>query len=361
MGCAFGRVRLIDMSDAPKPNTMAVSWFYGEDQKKSLILTPKYQRNPIWSIGQKCFLIDSLISGCPIPQVYINIKTEGLGREKKTIYEVVDGQQRLRAILDFLNDEYKLVATTAKSYPVSDLYKKYIGKAYSQLPDEIQNTIWDYQIAVQELRGKEPKEIQELFRRLNYVVESLNDQELRHSQYFGEFNGAVESLADDDFWDEINLFTRRDSQRMKDVEFISELFVIVVDGIQDQQKTLDKFYSHFDVEFPQKAKAVAKFKQVVATLTSIKETIKTTRLRNKSDFYGMFAAVNELKLPTGRVLDLGGARKDLMKLSKDMDAPADTLTGETQEYYTTIIEGGNKLAKRKRRMEILHDILKKHV
>jgi uncharacterized protein with ParB-like and HNH nuclease domain len=81
------------MPDPPKPNTLAVSWFYGEDQKKMLVLTPKYQRNPIWSIGQKCFLIDSIIFGCPIPQVYINIMTEGLAKEKKTIYEVVDGQQ----------------------------------------------------------------------------------------------------------------------------------------------------------------------------------------------------------------------------------------------------------------------------
>ena len=36
---------------------------------------------------------------------------------------------------------------------------------------------------------------------------------------------------------------------MKDIEFISELFIIVVDGIQDQQKTLDEFYATYDVVF----------------------------------------------------------------------------------------------------------------
>lgn len=349
------------MPEAPKPNTLAVSWFYGEDQKNTLVLTPKYQRNPIWSIGQKCFLIDSLIFGCPIPQVYINIKTTGLGKEKKTIYEVVDGQQRLRAILEFLNNQWKLIATTAKSYPVSDLYKKHIGKTYSELPDSLQNVIWDYQIAVQELRGKEPQEIQGLFRRLNYVVESLNDQELRHSQYFGEFNDAVETLTKEKFWDEINLFTRRDSQRMKDAEFISELFVIVVDGIQDQQKTLDKFYADYDVVFPQKLRSMARFRQIVATLQSIKETIRITRLRNKSDFYGLFAAVNELKLPAQKPLDLIRATKDLVRLSTALDAPADSLTGIAQEYYTTIIEGANKIAKRTKRMQLLRNILNKNL
>lgn len=349
------------MPDAPKPNALAVSWFYGEQQKSTLVLSPKYQRNAIWSIGQKCFLIDSLISGCPIPQVYINIITEGLGKNKKTIYEVVDGQQRLRAILEFLNNEYKLVATTAKSYPVSDLYKKYIGKFYAELPDTLQNTIWDYQIAVQELRGKDQQEIHGLFRRLNYVVESLNDQELRHSQYFGEFAQAVEKLTKEQFWDDINLFTRRDSRRMKDAEFVSELLVLVMDGIQDQQKTLNKFYSDYDVIFPTKAKCVTRFKQIVASLATIEDTIAKTRLRNKSDFYGLFAAVNELKLPTNKPLDLSPARKDLAKLSKEMEASADSLTGQTQEYYTTIIEGGNKLAKRKRRMEILRDIIREHL
>ena len=203
----------------PKPNTQAISWFYGEMEKKTLILQAKYQRNPIWSSGQKCFLIDSIISGCPIPQVYINIKIEGKGRNKQTKYEVVDGQQRLRAILEFMNDEWELIETTAKSYPVSKLYKPHIGKIYSKLPEDIQDAIWNYPLAVQELRGWEEKDIRGLFRRLNYVVEKLNKQELRHSQYFGEFVDAVESLSSEKFWDDSGFFTRRDSQRMKDIEF----------------------------------------------------------------------------------------------------------------------------------------------
>jgi hypothetical protein len=116
----------------PKPNTQALSWFYGEDKKGTLRLDPKYQRNPIWSLGQKCFLIDSLISGSPIPQVFINVQMKGQGKNRETIYEVVDGQQRLRAILEFMNDEYALIATVAKAYPVSDIYKPHIGKTYSQ-------------------------------------------------------------------------------------------------------------------------------------------------------------------------------------------------------------------------------------
>src|SRR5260370_25382335 len=123
----------------PKPNTQALSWFYGEAKKSTLLLNPKYQRNPIWSIGQKCFLIDSLISGAPIPQVFINIQTRGSGHNRQTVYEVVDGQQRLRAILEFINDEYALIKTTARSYPVSEVYGPHINKKYSELPSNLQD------------------------------------------------------------------------------------------------------------------------------------------------------------------------------------------------------------------------------
>ncbi len=344
------------MPDPPKPNTLAVSWFYGEDQKETLVLTPEYQRNPIWSIGQKCFLIDSIISGCPIPQVYINIKTQGLAKEKKTIYEVVDGQQRLRAILEFLNDKWPLIETTTKSYPVSNLYRKYIGKKYSELPETLQNVIWDYPIATQELRGKESKEIQGLFRRLNYVVERLNAQELRHSQYFGEFINAVESLSEEAFWDTIGIFSRRDFQRMKDIEFISELFIIVVDGIPDQKKSLDDFYATYDVVFKKKARSISRFKRVIEALETIDDVIRDTRFKNKSDFYGLFAAANELTVDSG-VLDLEPAGKSLVKLSKALEAAPETFSGRVQEYYTTIAEGANKYGKRVRRMEILRELL----
>ena len=278
------------MQDLPKPNTQALSWFYSEFQNGTLRLKPRYQRNPIWSSGQKCFLIDSLISSAPIPQVFINIVVESRGTKRKTYYDVVDGQQRLRAIIDFMMDDYALVATTAKSYPVSDIYKPHIGKRYSQLPPHLQDMIWDYPLAVQELRGWEDAQIRSLFRRLNYVVERLNRQEMRHSQYFGEFVDAVEKLANDRFWDDVEFFSRRDSQRMKDTEFISELLVLLIDGPQDQQKTLDKFYADFDVQFAGKRTYMQRFRTVLKSLKSLADIFSETRFSKKGDFYGLFGA-----------------------------------------------------------------------
>ena len=345
------------MESPPKPNTQALSWFYGEFKKEALSLKPKYQRNPIWSIGQKCFLIDSLISGCPLPQVYINVITKRLGKNRSTVYEVVDGQQRLRTIIEFMNGEWKLLSTTAKSYPVSKKYKHHIGKYYSQLPSDLQDQIWNYPLAVQELRGWTDRQIRSLFRRLNYVVEKLNRQELRHSQYFGEFVKVVEQLTQLEFWDNIGLFSRRDSQRMKDVEFISELYIVIVDGLQDQQKTIDKFYADYDVVYPKKSKHLSNFNQVIESLRSIEDVIVETRFSKKADFYALFAAVKELNLNSDHRVDLSFAAKSLRQLSTQLEKPPETLTGTPAKYSTTVIEGPNKLQKRKQRTQILLEIL----
>jgi len=345
------------MDRIPKPNTQALSWFYGEYEKRNLRLTPKYQRNPIWSIGQKCFLIDSLISQCPIPQVYINVISEGTSPNRRTVYDVVDGQQRLRAILEFMRDDYKLISTTAKSYPVSDAYKPHIGKKYSDLPPHLQDLIWNYPLAVQELRGWDDEEIRALFRRLNYVVEKLNSQELRHSQYFGEFVNAVENLAKLDFWDAISFFSRRDSQRMKDVEFVSELFIIIIDGPQDQQKTLNQFYADFDVEFPRKNVLIRQFKRVLTSIETLADFIAKSRFSKKADFYGLFGAVSEIVIASNKTIDISEAEDDLKKLNDNLEKRPEEMDEDTSKYYSTVIEGPNKLPKRKERIRILKEII----
>ena len=258
-------------------------------------------------------------------------------------------------------DEYVLVSTTAKSYPVSEIYKPHISKRYSELPSHLQELIWNYPLAVQELRGWDEEEIRSLFRRLNYVVEKLNSQEMRHSQYFGEFVDAVEKFADNDFWDRIQLFSRRDSQRMRDIEFISELFVLLIDGPQDRQKKLDDFYANYDVDFPQKKVWLSRFRTVVKSLESIEEFIKDSRFSKKSDFYGLFGATSEILGKSRKSIDMATVKPELQKLHKKLLAEPSQLTGVPANYYATVIEGANKYSNREDRIKILADILSQHI
>lgn len=340
----------------PKPNTQALSWFFGEHKKGSLILQPKYQRKAIWSEAQRCFLIDSIVSGCPIPQVYINVKGKGTGSKREDLYEVVDGQQRLRSILDFLADDYKLIHLKKTSYPVSDFYAPLVGKRYSELPVDLQEAIWDYPLAVQELRGLEDEEIRSLFRRLNYVVERLTDQELRHSQYFGDFASTAEQVAEWEEWDAFDLFTRRESQRMRDIEFISELLIVSIAGVQGQEE-LDTFYAEYDAGFPGKKNAVELVRRTVDSLKSIERTICSTRFRKKADFYALFATVILLPTSAHFAIDLNGIASILEKLNQELERDPKELKGDLLSYYSTVIEGPNKKAKRVERVGLLRAML----
>ena len=341
----------------PNPGHQYINWFYEEYQKQSLVLQPKYQRNPVWSERQRCFLIDSILNGVPIGQIYLNVVTKGTGLHKKTQYEVVDGQQRLGTILSFMRNRFPLRKMPARAYPVSNLYGSITGKKYSELPEKLQARIWNYPLAVQELREFNDKEIREMFRRLNYVVESLTKQELRHSQFFGEFTKTVEKLARSQFWEKAGIFSQNDYRRMRDLEFVSELLIVVISGIQDQQKTIDDYYAQFDTSFPSKGRHVKRFENILNRLSLLLPLIEKSRFNKKADFYALFAAFNEIIDVMWTKAKATQATRKLRKLDRVLEKPPHRLRSIAREYYGTVIEGPNKLAKRTKRTQILRTLL----
>src|SRR3954451_2811090 len=73
--------------------------------KEALELAPPFQRNPVWTSKQKAYLVDTIVRGFPIPELYMKEVIDAEGDEK---FIVVDGQQRIRACLEFLEDDFAL-------------------------------------------------------------------------------------------------------------------------------------------------------------------------------------------------------------------------------------------------------------
>jgi len=93
------------MSNAP-PTAHRISLFHKWNKEGALELAPPFQRKPVWSDKNKSFLIDTILKQLPVPEIYIQVKTDKDGNTK---YIVVDGQQRIRSILEFIEGEYTLV------------------------------------------------------------------------------------------------------------------------------------------------------------------------------------------------------------------------------------------------------------
>src|SRR5229473_97399 len=80
-----------------------VSWFRDNYKSGTLRIKPPYQRKPVWSPKQKCRLIESILLGMPIPEIYIQHTVTG--DEDDTSFAVVDGQQRIRTLVQFIGVE----------------------------------------------------------------------------------------------------------------------------------------------------------------------------------------------------------------------------------------------------------------
>src|SRR5437016_12690024 len=75
-------------------------------ERGELDLTPDFQRREVWSDKARSFLLDTIVRGKPIPKIYIRtVENTATG---KTLNEVVDGQQRLRTVLSFLEDAFPI-------------------------------------------------------------------------------------------------------------------------------------------------------------------------------------------------------------------------------------------------------------
>ena len=78
--------------------------------------------------------------------------------------------------------------------------------------------------------------LRKIFARLNRNVVALNEQELRNATYWGPFIKTIQSIADDDsFWSESGVFSAKDHRRMIDHEFISQLAVAFLHGVQNKE------------------------------------------------------------------------------------------------------------------------------
>jgi uncharacterized protein with ParB-like and HNH nuclease domain len=171
----------------------------------------------------------------------MQVKTDPQGNTK---YEIVDGQQRLRAILGFIQGDFEILEEESISFG---------GKKFENLADGHKQKFWGYQLVVRELRTNSEEEIRGIFRRLNKNVVPLNAQELRHATYTGHFLQLAEQLADDTFWTENKIVTPNDVKRMMDVEYVSELLITLLHGVQAKDReTIDGYYKMYDVTFSEK-------------------------------------------------------------------------------------------------------------
>jgi len=263
-------------------------------ERHELVLAPKFQRRDVWNDKAKSYLVDTIIRGKPIPKLYMRQTVTAATR--KTTREIVDGQQRLRTLLAFVKDGFKLSRTHNREHG---------GKLFSQLDEETQNDVLKYEFVVDLLQDMPDSEVYDVFARINTYSERLKPQELRHAKWFGEFRSSVYLLATSsvNFFEKNKVFTSKQILRMAEAEFISDLVLAMEEGIREGNKAvLDAAYKTYDDKFPNRIRNEKRFAEVIDMIAAVAgDDLPTSRFRGVKLLYPLFCALYHLKFGLPRM------------------------------------------------------------
>lgn len=264
----------------------SINDFLEWNEKGQLQLSPKFQRKSVWTDDARSFLMDTIISGKPIPKVFIR-QTLNL-TTRQSIREVVDGQQRLRTIISFINDEF----TISKKHN-----EKFGGYYFSQLhsiDEDIQSQILNYELAVDLLVNLPDKEILDIFSRLNSYAVTLNEQEKIHASHFSSFKILVDKISHkyNDFWVDNKLLTNQKVLRMEDATLVADLIISMIEGIQSK-KQIKSYYNKYEKECNIDVKLIEhQFDETIDLIQKIfKNGLKNTEFKRIHLFYTLFTSL----------------------------------------------------------------------
>jgi hypothetical protein len=254
-------------------------------EKKMLEITPKFQRRPVWRTPARSFFIDTILRDMTVPPLYFRMRQNAANT--MAIREVVDGQQRVRSVLEFIaEDGYRLSKT---------LNAPWRGKRFSELDQGQRQQIMSFGFPSEMFKGISDKQVLEVFCRLNMNGIPLNKQELRNGKFFGLFKqlSFALALAYLELWRKHRVFSEQSIARMLEVELVSELLIAGNAGMQDKKKSIDDFYEGWESSYPEQVRDEKRFNEVMSTLseTFADEALAESDFRRPPLFYSLYCVV----------------------------------------------------------------------
>lgn len=244
------QVREYDMTVIPNDFNVTTLFSFIESGAVSI---PGFQRNFVWDIKRSSKLIESLILGLPVPQLF-------LYEQSRNKFLVIDGQQRLMSIYYFIKQRYpkkdkrndlRIIFEEHGRIPDEVLHDdKYFDNFRLQLPGRLPDRPNPYdrksysalgdaksQLDMRPIRNivvrqnspeNDDSSVFEVFSRLNSGGVNLTPQEIRLSLYHSEFYNALMMLNSEEDWRKV-LANPIPDLHLKDVEILLRVFAMMID------------------------------------------------------------------------------------------------------------------------------------
>ena len=245
-------------------------------------LHPPYQRNFIWSSKDQKLLIDSIMKGYPLPNLFIYKKKDGT-------YDMVDGQQRATTISKYVKGDF---ADSDKHY-FRDIDQDKFMSYILNVTD------------VYDIDTSNGESLEGFYSLVNKRGIHLNPAEVNKAQYHdAPFMVLVNELMDLQGLSDLDIFSTKTVQRMNDRSLIEELVAYLFKGnVTDKRKAVEELLES-TLESNKVEQVRDEFKSILETLCQLNtvKPIKETRFQQRNDFYTLFCFIAKHKDLSDNVL-----------------------------------------------------------
>jgi hypothetical protein len=216
-----------------------------KEYEKDINPNPNYQRGSVWRPKQKQMLIDSILRKIDIPKIYLREnKRDGFS------YEIIDGQQRMKTIWDFLIRDFRLSEETDDLLIDGEKYNV-AGLSYKELGSKVKiERVHKYTLDVVIITNASENEIADLFFRLNNGT-PLSPAEVRNSMP-GKMTETIREIAfNNNFFKKVSFSSNRFAYH----QVCAQMMMLELNnGLSDtRDRFLSKMYSDYKNSIPKYA------------------------------------------------------------------------------------------------------------
>ncbi len=335
-----------NISNATSSNETILN-IYNQIQDEIIKLKPDFQRKLVWNDTHKENFIDTILNNYPFPEIYITDGKVDLDNPKNIEKWVVDGQQRLSTIVQYIDGELKNL-------------KKI--KTFANLDQKEKENLFYYKVVIRNLGHLEDNEIREVFKRINSVSYALNAIEITNALYDGEFIKTANNILENNknIWQKFDIFSLNEQNRMKDLEYILTLMSLYEEkGYFTSSKKNEQYIKEYNDSYANKNIVENLFNNNLNMLDILIDDSYSLWTK-KSNFLTLFIELIRFSSNIDNI-DLKKLKKILSKFEENLLKYKNStdINNPFVQYYSLSIQGTVSKTARITRGKILQEFLRK--